>query len=253
MRHYCSSVNGLRTGKVVRRRRGCYNRVVKVESRHAWGVSVAEGRDIQRRLALLVTADGGPARVDYVAGVDTSVDRIAGTARAVVVVLDYPGLEPVETSVAEGPVLFPYVPGLLSFREAPLTLAACEKLTVTPDLVLVDGQGLAHPRRFGLACHLGLLLDVPTIGCAKSRLTGTYTEPGEAAGSWSPLEDRGEIIGAAVRTRRGVKPVFVSVGHRVGLENAIRWVLDCGRGYRLPEPCRQAHRASTGALPAAAC
>ncbi|HUT68422.1 MAG TPA: deoxyribonuclease V, partial [Dehalococcoidales bacterium] len=165
-----------------------------------------------------------------------------------VVVLSYPEFELVETRIVTDRIEFPYVPGLLSFREAPLILAACEELTVTPDLLMVDGQGIAHPRRMGLASHLGLFLDIPTIGCAKSRLCGSHEEPGNEAGSYAELLDNGEVIGAAVRTRTGVKPVYVSIGHKVDLSTAIRRVLECCRGYRLPEPTRLAHQAAGGNL-----
>jgi deoxyribonuclease V len=178
--------------------------------------------------------------------VDISVNRELGVAMGAVVVLNYPELRLVETKVIRGRVDFPYVPGLLSFREAPLTLAACEKLGIIPDLVLVDGQGIAHPRRFGLASHLGLFLDTPTIGCAKSRLCGRHEEPGDNPGSYAEVVDRGETIGVALRTKPGSKPVYVSIGHKVDLEAAIYWVLECCRGYRLPEPCRLAHLASIG-------
>jgi deoxyribonuclease V len=141
-------------------------------------------------------------------------------------------------------VEFPYVPGLLTFREAPLILAAFEKLTVTPDLVMVDGQGIAHPRRIGLAAHLGLCLGIPAIGCAKSRLIGEYAEPENESGSYTELSDKGEVIGAVVRTKAGVKPVYVSIGHMIDLPSAIDRVLDCCRGYRLPEPTRLAHIAA---------
>ena len=165
-----------------------------------------------------------------------------------VVVLRYPGLEVVVVKVVTGRIAFPYVPGLLSFREAPLVLAACEQLTVTPDLVIVDGQGIAHPRRLGLASHLGLFLDTPTIGCAKSRLCGHHPAPGKEAGSYTELVDRGETVGAVLCTRAGVKPVYVSIGHRIDLTAAIGWVLSCCRGYRLPEPTRLAHQAAGGNL-----
>jgi deoxyribonuclease V len=181
-----------------------------------------------------------------IAGVDISVSREQGVARGAVVVLNYPELRLVETRVVNGRVDFPYVPGLLSFREAPLTLAVCQELGVIPDLVLVDGQGIAHPRRFGLASHLGLFLDVPTIGCAKSRLCGHHQEPGDNPGSYTEVIDKDETIGAALRTKAGTKPLYVSIGHRVDLENAIYWVMKCCRGYRLPEPCRLAHLASIG-------
>jgi deoxyribonuclease V len=154
----------------------------------------------------------------------------------------------VETQVAQGKPSFPYVPGLLSFRESPLTLAACEKLTVTPDLILVDGQGIAHPRRLGLASHLGLLLNTPTIGCAKSLLCGRYEEPGIDAGSYTEVMDGSETIGVALRTKAELKPVYVSIGHKVDLQAAIHWILECCRGYRLPEPTRLAHLAAGGNL-----
>jgi deoxyribonuclease V len=140
------------------------------------------------------------------------------------------------------PTAFPYVPGLLSFRELPAVLAAIEQLRILPDLYLCDGQGLAHPRRFGLACHLGVLLDAPTIGVAKTRLIGTHAPPPAEKGGWTPLEDGGEVIGAVLRTRSGVKPVYVSIGHRVSLATSVRLTLACTSRYRLPETIRQAHR-----------
>jgi deoxyribonuclease V len=161
-----------------------------------------------------------------------------------VVVLRYPGLETVETAVFVGPLVMPYVPGLLSFRELPLILPALERLTTRPNLLLVDGQGVAHPRRLGIAAHLGLITGLPAIGCAKSRLCGTAGEPGPERGSAADLIDRGEIIGRVVRTRFGCRPVYVSVGHRVSLETAVDWVLKLGQGFRLPEPVRLAHLAA---------
>jgi len=154
----------------------------------------------------------------------------------------------VETGVAEMRVSFPYVPGLLSFREIPLILAACEGIESTPDLFIADAQGIAHPRRMGLASHLGLCLGIPTVGCAKSILCGRYGDLGDERGERAPLIDGGEVVGMALRTRCGVKPVYVSVGHKVDLDEACRWVLDCCRGYRLPEPTRLAHRAASGKI-----
>jgi deoxyribonuclease V len=180
--------------------------------------------------------------------VDISDGKAQGIATGAVVVLEYPELRLVETKTAQGRLDFPYVPGLLSFRESPLTLAACEKLSVIPDLILVDGQGIAHPRRLGLASHLGLFLNRPTIGCAKSLLCGQHEEPGIEPGSYAEVVDRGETIGVALRTRPGVKPVYVSIGHKVDLQTAIHWVLVCCRGYRLPEPTRLAHLAAGGNL-----
>ena len=222
---------------------------MKVEKLHDWQVSIPQAKDIQMRLASLVSRSTEvSAAPRFIAGVDISVNKERGTATGAVVVLSYPELELVETEIVKGKLDFPYVPGLLSFRESPLILAACEKLTLAPDLILVDGQGMAHPRRMGLACHLGLFLNTPTIGCAKSRLCGSHEEPGAEMGSYAEVEEGGEVIGAALRTRTGVKPVYVSTGHRVDLQTAIRRVLECCRGYRLPEPTRLAHLAAGGNL-----
>ena len=206
----------------------------------------AEARDIQIRLAPLVVKEGAPESVRLVAAADISVRRDEPLARGAVIVLSYPEMEGVEESVVEAEPRFPYVPGLLTFREAPILLRAFEQLRRRPDLLLVDGQGCAHPRRLGIACHLGLLLDLPAIGCAKSRLCGQHVQPSEAAGSRAPLLDGDEVIGSVLRTRDGTAPVYVSVGHRVGLEEAVEWVLRCCRGHRLPEPSRAAHMAAGG-------
>ncbi len=215
---------------------------------HEWQVSTGRAAEIQRRLAALVSGTSTVGEVGFVAGADISVRRGRDIATGAVVVLRYPELELAEVKVIQKQVTFPYVPGLLSFREAPVVLAACEALTVTPDLLLVDGQGYAHPRRMGLASHLGLLLDMPVIGCAKSRLWGQHGEPGQGRGSYAPLLDACEVIGMAVRTRRATAPVYVSIGHRIDLEAAIRWTLACCRGYRIPEPLRLAHQAAGGHL-----
>ena len=165
-------------------------------------------------------------------------------------VLIYPDLEIADQSVVEDTVRFPYVPGLLSFRESPLILKALEGLSIHPDLILVDGQGMAHPRRFGLACHIGLLIDVPTIGCGKSRLCGTHRTPGVERGEYAELMDGGEVIGAALRTKSNTNPNYGSIGHKVDLRTAIEWTLSCCRGYRVPEPTRCAHLAAGGKLKA---
>ncbi len=180
--------------------------------------------------------------VRRVAGVDVGVDQPTGLARAAVVVLSYPDLTFLESAHARLPLSFPYVPGLLSFRELPVILQALQQLTQPPDLILCDGQGLAHPRRFGLACHLGVWCDIPTIGVAKSRLLGEHLPPGEKRGDWQPLLDGEEVIGAALRTRTGAKPLFISTGHRIDLATAMAYVLECAPRYRLPETTRQAHR-----------
>ena len=191
---------------------------------------------------------GGIMAPRFIAGIDTSVNRAWGVATGAVIVLNYPELELVEAQVVNGRFDFPYIPGLLAFREVPLILAACKQLTITPDLVLVDGQGVAHPRRMGLASHLGLFLNTPTIGCAKSLLCGTHEVPSIEPGSYAEVVDRDEIIGAALRTKLGIKSVYVSVGHKIDLQAAIHWVLECCRGYRLPEPTRLAHLAAGGNL-----
>ena len=182
----------------------------------------------------------------YVAGIDVGFEKNGAVTRAAVVVLDFPSLELREQAIARQPTKFPYVPGYLSFREIPAVLAALKQLKIRPDLLLCDGQGLAHPRRFGLACHLGVLTDIPSIGVAKSRLIGEHGELPEMKGSWVPLRDDGEVIGSVLRTRAGVKPLYVSIGHRVSLETAIAYVLRCTPKYRLPETTRLAHKLASG-------
>jgi len=211
---------------------------------HSWQVSPVGAMNIQTGLAGQVSRVNHVTVPHFIAGVDVSVKRVGGVGRGAVVVLSYPELEVVETKAAEGKVGFPYIPGLLSFRELPLLLAAFEELDITPDLILVDGQGILHPRRVGLASHLGLFLDTPTIGCAKSLLCGSHGALGEPPGSYCEVIDRGETVGAVLRTRLRVKPLYVSIGHKVDLEAAIYWVLSCCRGYRLPEPTRRAHLAA---------
>lgn len=183
--------------------------------------------------------------IQMVCGVDASYAKDSMFAAAAV--FDYQSLALVDQAVSEQPLSFPYIPGLLSFREAPAILAALEQLSRLPDLLLVDGHGLAHPRRFGLACHLGVLLDLPAIGVGKSILVGVVGELGDAVGSTADIVDGDEMLGVALRTRWNVRPVYLSVGHRVDLLSAIRLVLDCTRGYRLPEPCRAAHRLASSA------
>jgi deoxyribonuclease V len=215
---------------------------LKAHRTQAWPTGIAEARAIQESLRDKVVARDRLGKIGTVAGIDVGFEKRGTVTRAAVVVLDFPGLAPVEQAVARRPTCFPYVPGYLSFREAPAVLAALKQLRTRPDLLLCDGQGLAHPRRFGLACHLGLLLDIPSIGVAKSRLIGTHGEVPEEKGGWVALEDKGEIIGAVLRTRAGVKPVYVSVGHRVSLATAIDYVMRCTTRYRLPETTRHAHR-----------
>jgi len=185
-------------------------------------------------------------RLRYVAGVDCALRNNQAVAAAAV--LRFDTLELADLAVVEKPLVFPYVPGLLSFRECPAILAAIELLTVKPDLVMVDGQGIAHPRRIGIAAHLGVLLNKPTIGCAKSRLIGTHDEPYHQAGYYTDLWDNGEIIGGVLRTRDNCNPLFISIGHKIDLQTALDLVLECCRGFRLPEPTRLAHQAAGGTL-----
>src|SRR6266849_3374494 len=213
---------------------------------HDWNLKPEAAIALQRELAQRIVREDQLGEVRCVAGVDMALNEQSGMARAAVVLLSYPDLEILERHVYEEPVRMPYIPGLLSFRAAPCVLGAFARLRQQPDLVMVDGQGIAHPRRLGIASHLGLWLDLPTIGCAKSILTGNYEEVklSEEAGSWVPLKYRGETIGAVVRTRTRVNPMIISLGHRISLESSIRYVLLCTKGYRLPEPTRQADKLS---------
>jgi len=208
---------------------------------HPWEVTPAEAIAIQRRLAPLAAQAPTVALADIttVAGVDASYTDIG---RAAVVVFTFPELVEIDRATAVRSCVFPYMPGLLSFREVPVALDALAKLTHPPDLLICDGQGYAHPRRFGLACHLGLLANIPAIGCAKSRLTGKYTEPGPNKGDSSPLMDRGEQIGVVLRSKPRTNPLFISRGYRTDLATAVAVVLACLRGYRLPETTRAADK-----------
>lgn len=221
---------------------------MKIPELLSWPTSVEEAKVIQEEWRdRTVTSDRLP-EVHWVAGVDLGFENDGKTTRAAVAVLSFPDLKLVETAIALCPTIFPYVPGFLSFREVPPILKALRQLTTTPDLILCDGQGLAHPRRFGLACHLGTLLDCPTIGVAKSRFIGTHEEPAPKRGSWTPLKDGDETIGAVLRTRTKVKPLYVSIGHKISLETAIAYVLDCSPHYRLPETTRIADRLASNRI-----
>jgi deoxyribonuclease V len=221
---------------------------MRVRALHEWDVSAGRAREIQLSLAREVVTENEVVNARLVAGVDISPPNAQGVARGAVVVLRYPELSVVEVRTAEAKITLPYIPGLLSFRESPLILAACQRLGHTPDLLLVDGQGIAHPRRLGLATHLGLFLDLPTVGCAKSILCGKHGAIAEEPGSHAELVDNEEVIGAALRTKFGVRPIYVSIGHRIDLTSALQWVMKCCRGYRLPEPTRLAHLAAAGRL-----
>lgn len=215
--------------------------MISPERTHPWAVTPAYARRIQAELAAEVITEDCLGTVERVAGADIGFEDHGRTTRAAIAVLDYPELTPREQILLKRPTRFPYVPGLLSFREVPALLEALEGLKQPPDLILCDGQGLAHPRRFGLACHLGLLADIPSIGVAKSRLIGDCTEPGPERGDWCPLTHADEVIGAVLRTRAGTRPLFVSIGHRISLSTAIDYVLACAPRYRLPETTRAAH------------
>jgi deoxyribonuclease V len=217
---------------------------MKIVSLHRWDVSPSEAMEIQQQLRSRVSTERTFGQVNTVAGVDVSIK--GEVARAAIVVLSYPGLTPLDYSLAELAAEFPYIPGLLAFREAPAVLAALEKLKTEPDLFIFDAQGLAHPRRMGLATHLGVIIDRPSIGCAKSRLCGNHHEPGPERGSYTYLYDGSEIIGAVVRTQTDVSPLYVSIGHKVDLPAAIEYVLACCTTYRLPETTRYAHRVAGG-------
>ncbi len=215
---------------------------MQLTTRHPWRLSPERAVQLQRQMAGQVCLADDLDEVHSVAGVDVGFEDSGRTTRAAVVVLEYPGLELVETALARSKTVFPYIPGLLSFRELPAVLRAMKKLKTLPDLILCDGQGYAHPRRFGIACHLGRLTGIPSIGVGKTRLLGEYTAPEDRRGAWSPLHDRGEIVGAVLRTRVQVKPLFISQGHRVSLETAIDYVMAATTRFRLPETTRRAHR-----------
>jgi len=219
---------------------------VEIKRLHGWQININEAKQIQLELAAQVSQQNNSIKPKFIAGVDISAEHAQKTARAAVVVLSYPELRPCEIQTAEDVLSFPYIPGLLSFRETPLILAAWSRLSIQPDLLIVDGHGIAHPRRFGIASHLGLLLDIPTIGCAKSRLCGLESPVAPEAGSHAELTDNGEIIGVVLRSKTDTKPIYISVGHKLDLTTAIEWTIGCCRGYRLPEPVRLAHLAAGG-------
>jgi deoxyribonuclease V len=209
---------------------------------HNWSMSYREAAELQRQLALeVVLRTELPKPLRTVAGVDVSYEKHGDLFFAAVVVLSFPDLEVIEEASSAGRVHFPYIPGLLSFRELPILLEAFRRLETAPGAILVDGQGIAHPRRLGIASHLGLWLDLPTVGCAKSRLCGTHAEPGRERGESVPLVLGEEEIGTVLRTRSGVRPLFISPGHKIDGPAAVDLVLACGRRTRMPEPTRLAH------------
>jgi deoxyribonuclease V len=220
---------------------------LQLHHEHPWNVTPREAIAIQNRLRGLVRIENDlPAEIRRVAGVDVGFEDNGAVTRAAVAVLDFPELALVGSAIARQPTVFPYIPGLLSFREVPAILAALDSLETLPDLMLVDGQGYAHPRRLGIACHLGVLTGIPAIGVGKTRLVGRHEDVPDVRSAWVSLVDRGEEVGAVLRTRAGVKPIYVSVGHRVTLPMAVDWVMRCTKRYRLPETTRHAHRLASG-------
>jgi deoxyribonuclease V len=213
---------------------------------HDWDLTPEQAIALQQELRhqIVLTDDFAPIR--YVAGVDVGFEAEGTITRAAVAVLTLEHLQLVDRAIARRPTTFPYIPGLLSFREVPAVLDALAKLTMLPDLLLVDGMGTAHPRRFGIACHLGLLTQLPALGVGKSLLVGKHAELGNDRGSFQPLIHKGETIGVVLRTRPGTKPLFISPGHRISLDSAIAYTLRCTTKYRLPETTRHAHKLASG-------
>ncbi|MBT2290035.1 deoxyribonuclease V [Paenibacillus albidus] len=215
---------------------------------HSWILTETEAIILQQKLSLKVIKEDQFAEIRYIAGVDVAYSEQRDLLIAAVVILEASSLEIVESVVVEASVQFPYIPGLFSFRELPPLVKAFKQIKTSPQLVVCDGQGVAHPRRFGLASHLGVLFDIPAIGCGKTRLLGEYEEPHLTRGSISPLQDQGEIIGNVLRTQNNVKPIFVSTGHRISLDFACEWVLQLSPDYRLPETTRQSDQLVKKAL-----
>ncbi|UTM59449.1 deoxyribonuclease V [Photobacterium sp. CCB-ST2H9] len=207
---------------------------------HPWALSQEEALNLQQELAAKVVKTDQVNKVKLVAGVDVAYQKDSDRLVASVVVLDAETLEVIETATAIDKEQFPYIPGLFSFRELPPLIKAFEKVKHLPDLIVCDGQGYAHPRRFGLACHLGVIFDVPTVGCGKTRLLGEHTEPDKNRGATAPLIDNGETIGSVLRTQDFINPIYVSIGHRVSLATACEWILKLSPKYRLPETTRKA-------------
>jgi deoxyribonuclease V len=222
---------------------------VIIRQLHDWNPNIGDAKRIQMELARQVSRKSeGNKHFNTIAGVDISGADVDNMAIAAIVILSFPDNKIIEIVRTREKVLFPYISGYLSFREIPVLISAFKALTHVPDVIMVDGQGIAHPRRFGLASHLGVLLDKPTIGCAKSRLCGNHVTPENAPGAYTELLDNDEVIGAVVKTKVNVKPVYVSIGHKIDLQSAIKNVVQCCKGYRLPEPTRLAHLAASGKL-----
>lgn len=210
---------------------------------HGWDVTPKEAMEIQERLRKQIILENAPEAesINKIGAADVSYDKKTNLVYATVMIFSFPDLRMLEEKDAIQPATFPYIPGLLVFREGPALIEAFQKIDTKPDVIMFDGQGIAHPRGIGIATHMGILLDKPSIGCAKTVLVGDYAEPEETAGSQSPLTKEGAELGVALRTKNHVEPVFVSIGHKIDLKTAIKIALECTRGYRLPEPIRQAH------------
>lgn len=215
---------------------------MQIRQRHDWQLTTVDAIAIQQQLKDEVVTEDKLGAVNYVAGVDMGFEAAGTISRAAVAVLSFPDLQLIESAIAFRPTTFPYIPGFLSFREIPAIIDALETISTIPDLIICDGQGIAHPRRFGIACHLGVLIDIPTIGAAKSLLIGKHKELDAARGSWQPLKHRSQTIGAVLRSRTATKPLYISIGHRVSLATAIDYVLRCTPKYRLPETTRLADK-----------
>lgn len=221
---------------------------VKIKKLHDWNISPQQASKLQRELNKKLVLHDALTDIKQVAGVDVGFENEGKTTRAAVVVLDFPSLQFNEVSISQCKTSFPYIPGLLSFRELPAVLKAVEKLKRIPDLFLCDGQGYAHPRRFGIACHLGVITDIPSLGVGKTRLIGQHKAVTNKKGAWQPLMDDRECIGAVLRTRQNVKPVYISVGHRISLETSIKVVMQCTTRFKLPETTRWAHKYASNTL-----
>lgn len=219
---------------------------MRIQQRHDWPQTAEEAIVIQQELRREIITEDQFGSINCVAGVDVGFEESGSVTRAAVAVLGFPDLKLQEQAIARRPTTFPYIPGFLSFREVPAVLDALEQLSITPDLLLCDGQGIAHPRRLGIACHIGLLVNLPAIGVAKSLLVGKHADPSDERGAWQPLQHRGETIGAVLRTRPGTKPLYISSGHRISLPTAIDYVMACTTKYRLPETTRSAHKLASG-------
>jgi len=221
---------------------------VRVKRIHDWNLTTLEARELQERLSSSVIQKSLTRRISRIAAADVALNKKGTAAAAAVVVFSFPWLNQLEIAIVRGEVDFPYVPGLLTFREGPILAQAFRKVAAEPDVIMFDGQGIAHFRGMGIASHMGLLLGIPTIGCAKSPLLRPTRDPGASRGSWSPIEREGSIVGVALRTRGGVRPVYVSPGHLADVRSSMRFVLSCCRKFRLPEPLRAAHNACNAAI-----